>query len=137
MWRCFTLIRKQQPVAENRGMETYIGQDTRIEGTIVTSGSVRVDGEVDGDIQSQGDVIVGETGRVRAGIRAVNLIIAGEVSGEARVSGRLELLATGRMYGDAHMQTLIVEQGGVLQGNSRMGSEETPAAELVSASQED
>ncbi len=82
-------------------METYIGQDTRIEGKIVTSGSLRIDGEVDGDIQGEGDVVIGETGHVRAGIKAVNLIIAGEVSGEARVSGRLELFATGRMYGDA------------------------------------
>lgn len=40
--------------------------------------------------------------------------------------GRLELLATGRMHGDAYMQTLIVEQGGLLQGNCHMGSDETP-----------
>lgn len=105
-------------------METYIGPDTRIEGTIVTAGSVRIDGEVDGDIRADADVIIGESGRVRAGIKAVNLVIAGTVVGQAHVSGRLEVLATGRLDGDAVMQTLIVEQGGVLHGTCRMGSEE-------------
>lgn len=104
-------------------METYIGQDTRIEGTIVTAGSVRIDGEVDGDIQADADVVIGETGRVRASIKAANLVIAGTVVGQAHVSGRLEVLATGRLDGDALMQTLIVEKGGVLHGNCRMGTD--------------
>lgn len=117
------LKRRSQPVAEPRGMATYIGQDTRIQGTIVASGAVRVDGQVEGQIQSTGDVFVGETGRVQAGIQAANLIIAGEVVGEVRVSGRLELLGTGRLYGDASMQSLIVEQGALLQGNTRMGGD--------------
>lgn len=119
-------------------METYIGQDTRIEGTIVTSGSLRIDGEVDGDIQADADVVIGETGRVRAGIRAVNLIIAGTVTGEAHVSGRLELLATGRLNGDAVMQTLIVEQGGLLQGNCRMGTDDQSVSlQPLSVSEDD
>lgn len=124
--------------AEGRAMETYIGQDTRIEGTITTSGSLRIDGEVDGEIQADGDVVVGETGRVRAGITSVNAIIAGNVTGEVRVSGRLELLGTGRLHGDAVMQTLIVEQGGLLQGNCRMGADEQPApVELFNGAQDD
>lgn len=92
---------------------------------MVTAGSVRIDGEVDGDIRADADVVIGESGRVRAGIKAVNLVIAGTVIGQVHVSGRLELLATGRLDGDAVMQTLIVEQGGVLHGTCRMGSEES------------
>lgn len=129
------LRRKQQAAAESRGVETYIGQDTRIEGTIFSTGSVRVDGEVEGHIQTEGDVVVGETGRVKADVKAANLIVAGEVTGEVRASGRLELLATGRLYGDAYMQTLIVEQGALLQGSSRMGGE--PQASVATDSSDE
>lgn len=114
------LKRRQQEAAETRGVETYIGQGTRVEGAIVSSGSMRIDGEVEGQVQSAGDVFVGETGRVKAGVKAANLIIAGEVVGEVKVSGRLELLGTGKLYGDASMQSLIVEQGAVLEGSTRM-----------------
>lgn len=81
-------------------------------------------------------MVIGETGRVRAGIKAVNLIVAGSITGEARVTARLELLATGRMYGDAYMQTLIVEQGGLLQGNCHMGSDEVMTESVLTPAQD-
>lgn len=128
--------RQQSNGSGGRTMETYIGPDTKLEGTVAASGSLRIDGHVDGEIQAEGDVVVGESGRVRAGITAANVIIAGEVTGRVQASGRLELMATGRLYGDAVMQTLIVEQGGVLEGTCRMDREEQPRpAEVLNGAQ--
>lgn len=102
--------------------ETYIGKGTRIEGTLFVGGSLRIDGEVIGEIQSGGDVLIGESGDVQANVTAVNLVVGGRLTGTAAVQERLELLATGKVTGDATMQTLVVEQGGVLEGSSQMAS---------------
>lgn len=116
------LSRKRKEVRPNGTLtETYIGPGTRVEGVLVLTGTLRIDGEVSGEIQAEGDVVIGETGEVRADITAGNLVVGGRLTGTASVRERLELLATGKIVGDARMQTLIVEQGGLLEGNCQMG----------------
>lgn len=100
--------------------ETFIGKGTRIEGTVVAEGALRIEGEVVGEIHSKGDVFIAETGDVKANVKAVNLTVSGQLTGTATVTERLELLHTGKMLGDATMKTLIVEQGGLLEGNCNM-----------------
>lgn len=113
--------------------ETYVGPGTRIEGTLVLSGALRIDGEVSGEIRAEGDVVIGETGDVQANVVAGNLIVGGRLTGTASVRERLELLSTGKIYGDASMQTLIVEQGGLLEGNCHMGNSAQETYSTVSA----
>ena len=62
---------------------------------------------------SEGDVLVGSEARVRADIEAHDLVIAGHVIGNVVVKGRLKLTTTGRLEGDAHVGSLIVQEGGV------------------------
>lgn len=118
------LSRKRRDARPNGTLtETYIGTGTRVEGTIVVSGTLRIDGEVAGEIKADGDVVIGKTGEVRADVCAVNLIVGGRLNGTASARERLELLATGKIVGDATMQTLIVEQGGLLEGRCQMRNE--------------
>lgn len=111
--------------------ETYIGPGTRVEGTLILSGALRIDGEIVGEIRAEGDVVIGETGDVQANVNANNLIVGGRLTGTALVGERLELLATGKIFGDASMQTLIVEQGGKLEGNCHMGKVEQPVKQPI------
>lgn len=123
------LGRKRRDVRGNGSLtETYIGQGTRIEGTVSVNGAIRVDGEIVGDIEADGDVLIAETGDVRADVSARNLVVGGRLTGTATIQERLELLATGTVVGDATMQTLIVEQGGLLEGNCQMRSDGEIAA---------
>src|SRR5690625_2450568 len=70
--------------------ETFVGKGTRIEGTVVAEGTLRIEGEVVGEVRSEGDVFIAETGDVKASVQAQNLTVSGRLTGTATVVERLE-----------------------------------------------
>ncbi|MGE5543162.1 MAG: bactofilin family protein [Bacillota bacterium] len=101
-------------------IETIVGQDTEFKGTITSSGGVRVDGRIEGEINCKGDVIIGETAAVMANIRGRNVTLAGEVKGNIDTEGKLELATTARLTGDIKVASLTVEDGALFRGASDM-----------------
>lgn len=108
-------------------LETSIGPNTSVVGTLKTDGDVRVDGSFEGDIEVLGNVIVGVTGRVIAGIKATNIHVAGAVRGDLFAEDQLQISETGRVWGDITARGLQIEPGGVFRGQSDM----TEANELL------
>lgn len=103
-----------------RKVDTIIGKETRISGRIEAAGTIRIDGRVDGEIEADGDVVVGEPGRLVASIHARNVTVAGEVQGNIHAEGRLELLPTGKLYGDIKLAVLAIEDGAIFKGACEM-----------------
>ena len=101
-------------------LETIIGKETQIKGTVAAGGTVRIDGKLEGEVNAKGDVIVGETGEVRAQLKARNATVAGVVYGDMDVVDKLELAATARLYGDIKTGTLIIGEGAVFKGACEM-----------------
>ena len=101
-------------------VETVIGQDTNFKGTIVAKGSVRIDGELDGEVKLDGDAVIGETGKINAQIKARNVVIAGTVHGNVEVVDKLEILPTGKLYGDIKVEKLAINEGAVFKGGCAM-----------------
>jgi len=101
-------------------VDTIVGRETHFKGTINSSGIIRIEGKVDGEINHQGDIAVGETGNVTADVKARNITIAGTVSGNIDASGRLELLSTARLIGDIAVATLVIGEGAVFKGSSEV-----------------
>lgn len=110
---------KRAPVFSDQ-VETIIGRDTQLKGTISAVGTVRVDGQVEGEIIAKGDVVVGETGLVKAKLQARNATIAGTVHGNAEVSDKLELAPTAKLYGDIKTGVLIIGEGAIFKGACEM-----------------
>ncbi len=107
-------------------LETSIGPNTSVVGTLKTDGDVRVDGSFEGDIEVLGNVIVGVTGRVIAGIRATNIHIAGAVRGDLFAEEQLQIAETGKVWGDIRARGLQIEPGGVFRGQSDMTEADEP-----------
>lgn len=108
-------------------IETVIGPNARFSGKLETDGGLRIDGLCEGSIQAEGNVIVGEQGRVLADIKASNVSVSGAVKGKIVASGRLEILSTGKVWGDIAVASFLVEEGGFFRGQSLMaGAEEPP-----------
>lgn len=101
-------------------LDTIIGQGASITGTVKTEGTLRIDGKLEGEINVAGDLIIGETGVVDANIIAQNVSVAGSVKGNIRASGKLDLLASGKISGDISVNDLAVSQGAILQGEVSM-----------------
>lgn len=102
--------------------ETTIGSNTRFVGTLTSDGNVRIDGSMEGDIEILGNLIIGETGRVIATIKAQNVHVSGAVKGEITATENLEISPTGKVWGDINTAALHIEPGGLFRGQSAMSS---------------
>jgi cytoskeletal protein CcmA (bactofilin family) len=108
-------------MADQQGGEvTIVGQGAKLEGNVVSAGSLRIDGQVKGQVNADGDVMLSPQSQVEADIRAQNVSIAGRFKGSIVVKGRAELNRGGRVDGNITSKTLVVEEGAVFQGQSIM-----------------
>jgi cytoskeletal protein CcmA (bactofilin family) len=91
---------------------------------------VRIDGRLDGEIQTQGHVIIGEDGLVQGTITAATVVSSGRIKAKVTASERVQLLKTATLIGEVLTPILIMEEGAKLQGTTDMGvtvwSEELP-----------
>ena len=101
---------------------TVISRGVKIEGKLSCSGNIRLDGEVQGDISSQGIVIIGENGGVNGQINADSVTIGGKVTGTIRAKDKVVLEAKANLKGDIITKTLMVEAGAIFNGSSKMGN---------------
>ena len=108
---------KKKEAAKGK-VETILGSGTNIEGDIHTKGSLRVEGEVTGNIKADGDLFVGEEGKVNTEVEARNVIVAGKIEGNVTAKNKLEILPTGKLYGDIKTKTIKIEEGAVFKGSS-------------------
>lgn len=105
---------------QHDGEVTIVGQGAKLEGTVVSAGSLRIDGQVKGQINADGDVMLSPQSQVEADIRAQNVAVAGRFKGSIVVKGRAEISRGGRVDGDITSKTLVVEEGATFQGQSIM-----------------
>jgi cytoskeletal protein CcmA (bactofilin family) len=108
------------PATLNGKPETVIGANTNIVGTLKSDGNIRIDGTVEGDIEVLGNLIIGETGRVIATLKAQNVHVSGAVKGEITAVEQLEISPTGKVWGDITTAALHIEPGGLFRGQSAM-----------------
>jgi cytoskeletal protein CcmA (bactofilin family) len=102
---------------------TIIGSETSFTGNITSQGTIRIDGRHTGQIDTSGDLVIGETGTVEAQVKARNALIAGVVKGNMEVSDKLELLPTAKVYGDIKISTLTIGEGAIFRGACNMINE--------------
>ncbi len=115
-------------MAENDGEVTIVGAGARLEGNVVSAGNLRIDGQVKGQINADGDVTLSPQSQVEADIRAQNVSVAGRFKGNVIVKSRAHLARGGRIDGNITSKTLVVEEGGLFHGQSIMdgGSSQQP-----------
>ncbi len=112
---------------EDLKVDNLIAAGTTIQGVIKARGNVRIDGGIEGELSSDGHVLVGKGAEVRASLSAQSAQVAGVVHGDIRVERRLEILQTGRVWGDVQVGSLQIAEGGLLRGACVMSGEEKHA----------
>ncbi|MDQ7794612.1 MAG: polymer-forming cytoskeletal protein [bacterium] len=127
---------KRDPDAGLERVETIIGRGAHLNGSLTGTGTLRIDGRVEGQVVHRGDVVVGETGLVEASIQARNVTVAGEVRGSVEAEGKLELISTAKLTGDVKAAALVVNDGAYFQGSSAMSRAEGKAARPAPAGTE-
>jgi cytoskeletal protein CcmA (bactofilin family) len=112
----------KKPNSDDTGglMNTIVGKDTVITGTVDVKGELRVDGTVKGKIISSSCVTVGATGLVEAEVESNSAVIAGHMVGNVHAQEKIELQAKCEMDGDLKTKSLVIEQGAVFCGACNM-----------------
>ncbi len=99
---------------------SVLGPGVIWEGKVSGTGGVRIEGTFEGQIALRGMLVVGESGRVTCdNIRASTVIVAGAVRGNITTQ-KLEIRATGRVWGDVVTTSFVTEDGAFLRGQMRM-----------------
>ena len=116
--------------SSNRGsssspIESTIGSNTHIKGDIQGDGGLRVDGIVEGNIELTGNLVVTESAKIRAEIKANNISVAGAVQGNVTAT-RVEILDTGRVWGDLSVKSLLINEGAYFRGQTFMPQDLKP-----------
>ncbi len=112
--------REGRQMTEGNSEVTIVGAAAKLEGTVVSAGSLRVDGQVKGQISADGDVTLSPQSQVEADIRAQNVSVAGRFKGSIVVKGKAHLARGGRVDGNITSKTLVIEEGAVFHGQSVM-----------------
>jgi len=97
---------------------TYIGKGMRIEGKIWGTRPIWIEGEVRGNVDCVSEVIIGESGKVDATIRASIIKVNGFVEGELFASKQIEIMSKGRVRGNITNipGSLVIHDGGIVEG---------------------
>ena len=108
------------PARMPAGIETVLGANASFNGVLNANAGVRIDGCFDGTIEVDGPLAIGEGARVVAeSIRARVVSVAGSVKGNI-YADKVEILRSGRIYGDLDVISFITEEGAILRGNVTM-----------------
>jgi cytoskeletal protein CcmA (bactofilin family) len=115
-------ISKRAPIDK---IETVIGPNTNFKGTLISDGSVRIDGICEeGLIKTVGNVVIGPEAKVAADIEAENVSVSGTVTGKITAPGRLEILSTGKVWGAVSVGSFYLDEDGFFNGNLAMSAAE-------------
>ena len=117
-------------------LNAFLGEGTSFKGTLTFEGTVRIDGKLEGEVFTKDTLVIGEGAQVNAAIHAGVVEIGGTVHGNIAAERKVEIRASGRLYGNISTPSLVIEEGVVFEGSCTMGrqAEEPvgfPAAEGV------
>lgn len=109
-------------------LESFIGTNTHFKGNIKTSGTLRVDGSAEGNIEADW-VILGDKAFLKGNASARGIIVGGRVEGNLSAEEIIEIKPKGCIKGDIITTKLVVAEGGLLDGRTTMRKEEPKAIE--------
>lgn len=119
------------PNGAARGEElTVLSAGDNLQGSLSMKGDGRLLGTFAGEIDCEGELLVGPDAVVSANIRSRNIVISGTVRGNVVAAGRLRITSSGRLEGDARVGALVVQEGGVHHGAIRVHPEGLPEEPL-------
>jgi cytoskeletal protein CcmA (bactofilin family) len=107
---------------ENK-LPNIIGQGTKIVGDIETNGDIRIDGNIEGNVNSKGKVVIGSNGLIKGEVFCSNAELAGTLNGKIAVSELLSLKASSKVTGDIKTGKLNIEPGAIFTGTCNMGNQ--------------
>jgi len=110
----------KNPVYHTGMIATVFAADTHFCGDLKFKKSLQINGKFEGDISSTGFLVVGDGAEIKANIKAKTVIVKGTVYGNIEAETRLEILASGKLYGNIRTAQLKIADGVIFDGKCEM-----------------
>lgn len=102
------------------GFNAILDRGSEFEGKLTFEGTVRIDGKFKGEIHSDANLVVGESGKVEADVNVASISISGEVRGNITASMKVEVHPPAVVHGNIKTPSLLIEEGSFFEGNCVM-----------------
>ena len=106
----------------------FLDSGSHLEGELRFDASFRVDGKLTGKVDSQGDLIVGESGEVDGELTVGQIFVSGTVRGSIRATRRVQISPSGKVFAEVDTPALIIEDGATFEGRCAMSREDARGA---------
>ena len=104
-------------------LNSILGQGCKVKGDIELQGTIRIDGEFDGQINCPETLIIGKSGLVKAEVKVKNAVIGGRLIGNIQASNKIELQSGSHVEGDIQTARLVIDEGVFFEGSCKMGTQ--------------
>jgi len=116
------IFNKSNSMAKEANSTTIISNGVKIKGETELSAKLHIEGEFEGNIKSSNVISIGKGGVIKGDLIASKLIVNGEFTGRADCE-IIEVMNGGIVKGDVVVKNLVIENGGVFEGNSTLKNE--------------
>jgi cytoskeletal protein CcmA (bactofilin family) len=112
---------EKKPVDQG-AFDSIIGEKAKFKGELNTSGAVRVNGEFEGKLSADGEVIVSRGSKIVGDVQGGKVVVSGTVDGNIVSSHSLEITKSGKVHGDLTGGCIVIEEGAAYHGKLKVGS---------------
>jgi len=103
-----------------RDASAFIGKGVHFKGTITHEGTIRIDGSFEGDIHTDGIILVSEGAEMKATVTAGTIVCKGKITGDICAKEKFIMQAPSVVIGDVRTPKLLIEEGAILDGTLEM-----------------
>ena len=104
-------------LTDDISINTIIGLGSAVSGDVHANGFIRVDGDIDGNLESTGNIIIGDKARINGNINALSIVIGGIVLGDVYAPNGIKLLSTSAVIGNITTRNLEIEENVIFHGH--------------------
>jgi len=113
---------------ENASGKSVISKEMKITGSIESSGSLQIDGKLDGEIKCSGSASIGKGADIKGNVDASSVTVSGTVNGNISAKDKIEMKSSAKVVGDIKAKRLAVEDGVSFVGKSEVNPSGEAAA---------
>jgi cytoskeletal protein CcmA (bactofilin family) len=125
-------IFKGEKKANSHGaVDSIVGEKAKFKGEIISSGAISVNGEFEGKLFADGEVMIARGSKVTGDVRAGSVVVSGKVNGNIAASQSLEITKSGKVHGDLTGGRIVIEEGSSYRGKVSVEAQEVGEEEIV------
>ena len=115
-------------------LTSFLEKGPEFVGKLKSKGSLRIDCHFRGDISVEGTLIVGKNALIQADIHVSSAIIYGEIRGNVFVDQRIDIFASGKIFGDIQSSIMMMDEGAIIEGRIQLNQRKTENESILDVS---